>query len=273
MNRRRLFYFLSTICAAMLVSVATAQTNPQNAQQEIQLGKQALAQGKYDDAIQHFENANNMVQNNAIMQLDLANAFAQKYVPGVDNADNERVADQAISYYQRVLDDGTSRISAFSAAKGTAFLFAEMNKFDESKDYYAKAKKINSQDPEPYYLTAVIDWTQSNQFRQHERTKLKLKPEDSLAAKDHDVCLTVKDKNGSNLADALDNLKQALELNPDYVDAMTYMSLVYRERADIECDEPATRKTDLLAADEWDKKALLAKKKAAQSKGQSASQY
>jgi tetratricopeptide (TPR) repeat protein len=267
MHRRRLFSFLSAICAVMLVSVAVAQTN---AQQEIQLGKQALTQGKYDEAIQHFDNANNLVPNNPFVQLDLADAFAQKYVPGVDSADNERVADQAITYYERVIEGGTSRTASESAEKGIAFLNAQMKKFDESKDYYSKAKKLNQQDPEPFYLTAVIDWTLSNQFRQQERTKLKLKPEDSLAAKDHDVCLVVKDKNASNLAEALDNLNQALELNPEYVDAMTYMSLVYRERADVDCDEPANRKTDLLAADAWEKKALLAKKKAAQSQAQSA---
>ncbi|MGD0214260.1 MAG: hypothetical protein ABSB87_13600 [Terriglobales bacterium] len=270
--QRRLFCFLSTICAVMLVSVVVAQTNAQSAQQEVQLGKQSLTKGKYDEAIEHFDNANNLLPNNPFVQLELADAFAQKYVPGVDTADNERVADQALSYYERVLE-GVSKTASASAEKGIAFLNAQMNKFDESKDYYGKAKKLNPQDPEPFYLTAVIDWTVSNQFRQQERTKLKLKPEDSLAAKDHDACLVVKGKNATNLADALDNLNNALELRPDYVDAMTYMSLVYQERADVECDDPAARKTDLLAADQWEKKALLAKqKKAHPSQQQSASQ-
>ena len=248
----------------MLVSVAVAQVP---AYKEIELGKQALAQGKYDEATQHFENANGLIPTNAIVQLDLANAFAQKYVPGVDNADNVRVADQAISYYQRALDSDTSRIAADNAAKGLAFLYARMNKFDESKDSYNKAKRLNPQDPEPFYLIAVIDWTLASQFRQQERAKLKLKPEDSLAAKDHDVCLVVKDKNWSNLAEAIDNMNTALELRPIYPDAMTYMNLVYMERADIQCDDLTSRKADLKTADDWAKKALLAKQtKATQKK-------
>src|SRR5580700_7967710 len=140
MHRHRLTCFLSTICAVIIVSAAVAQTNGQTAQQEIQLGKQLLNQGKYDEAIQHFDNANSLVENNPIIQLALADALAQKYVPGLDNADNERVADQALSYYERVLE-GNSRIASESAEKGMAFLNAEMNKFDESKDFYAKAKK------------------------------------------------------------------------------------------------------------------------------------
>jgi tetratricopeptide (TPR) repeat protein len=264
---RRLFGFLFAICCtAILVSAAAAQST--SAVQEIQLGKQALAQGKYDQAIQHFENANSMIPPNAILQLDLATSFAQKYVPGVDNADNTRVADQAISYYQRVIDADTSRISSVKAAKGIAFLYAQMNKFDESKDYYGRAKRFNPQDPEPSYLIAVIDWTLASQFRQQERAKLKLKPEDSLAAKNHDVCLVVKDKNWSNLAEAIDNLNKALELQPIYPDALTYMNLVYLERADIQCDDPISRKADLAAANDWAKKALLAKQTKANAKRQ-----
>jgi tetratricopeptide (TPR) repeat protein len=263
MHRHRLFCFLSAICAVMLVSVAVAQTNAQIAQDEVRLGKQALSEGKFDDAIQHFQTANGLVPTNAIMLLDLANALAQKYVPGVDNADNERVADQAVTYYQKVIDADTSKVSSIAAVKGTAFLYAQMNKFDESKEFYGKAKKMTPPDPEPYYLIAVIDWTLTNRFRMQERNKLKLKPEDSLAAKDHDACLVVKGQNATNLAEALDNLKQALELEPLYPDAMTYMGLVYRERADVECDDPAARKADLQTADDWDKKALVAKKKKA----------
>ena len=255
MHRRRRFCFFCTICAIMLVSVAVAQLPSQ----EIELGKKALQQGKYDEAIQHFENANGQMPPNSIVQLDLATAFAQKYVPGVDNDENNRVADQAISYYQRAIDSDTSKIAADNAAKGLAFLYAQMNKFDESKDSYAKARRLNPQDPEPFYLTAVLDWNVTSQFRQQERAKLKLKPEDSLAAKNHDVCLVVKEKNASNLSEAIDNLNKALELQPIYPDAMTYMNLVYLELADIQCDDPASRKADLKAADDWAKKALLAK--------------
>lgn len=257
MHRHRRLCFLSAICVVVLASVAVAQST---AAQELQLGKQALSQGKFDEAIQHFENANSMVpMPNPFIQLDLATAFAQKYVPGVDKADNVRFADQAINYYQRVLDINTALTGSITAAKGIALLKAQMNQFDEAKDYYGKAKQLNPRDPEPYYLTAVIDWTLASQFRQQERAKLKLKPEDSLAAKNHDVCLVVKEKNASNLSEAIDNLNKALELQPIYPDAMTYMNLVYLERADIQCDDPASRKADLKAADDWAKKALLAK--------------
>ena len=40
---------------------------------------------------------------------------------------------------------------------------------------------------------------------------------------------------------------------------MAYMNLLYRERAEYECDQPEARKADLKAADEWVDKAIAAK--------------
>ncbi len=257
MHRARRLCFSATICVVVLASVAVAQST---AFQEIRLGKQALSQGKFDEAIQHFDNANSMVPTNPMVELDLATAFAEKYVPGVDKADNVRFADQAINYYQRVLEGNTSRIASFNAAKGIALLKAQMNQFDEAKDYYGKAKQLNQRDPESYYLTALIDWTLASQVRKQARTKLGLKPEDSLAAMDPKVCIEVRDKNSPNLDEAIDNLNKALELDSKYEQAMTYMNLSYIERADIHCDDPAARNADLKAADDWAQKLAALKK-------------
>ena len=41
---------------------------------------------------------------------------------------------------------------------------------------------------------------------------------------------------------------------------MAYMNLMYRERADIQCDDPAARAADLKTADEWVDKTMATKK-------------
>ena len=254
--RRSLFCVQSVIFSLMLIATAGAQT----VYQEIQLGKQALDKGKLDEAVGHFDNAASMVPDNPIMQLDLANALARKYVPGSAADENQRIADQAVTHYQRVLAIDGSRSASLSAAKGIAFLDAQMSKFDESKDYYNKAKQFDPRDAEPYYYVAVIDWTLTSQFRQQERTRLKLKPEDSLVAQDSKVCAAVKGHNWTYVTEAIDNLNKALELQPHFEDAMNYMKLMYQERADIECDDLADRKLDLKAVDDWSLKLAATKK-------------
>ena len=96
--------------------------------------------------------------------------------------------------------------------------------------------------------------------RQEERAKLGMKPDESLPAKDKKVCATLKEQNTANVQEGIDNLNKALKLRPDYDDAMAYMNLMYRERADIQCDDPAARSEDLKTADEWVDKTMATKK-------------
>ncbi len=91
-----------------------------------------------------------------------------------------------------------------------------------------------------------------------ERAKLGLKPEEPL--KDKKVCADLKEKNWANVMDGIDELDKALQLRPDYDDAMAYMNLMYREKADVECDDPAARAADLKSADEWVDKTMATKK-------------
>jgi hypothetical protein len=111
-------------------------------------------------------------------------------------------------------------------------------------------------DAESYYSIAVIVWTTSNQFRQAEREKLHVNPDDSLPVRDRNVCAHVRDRNANSVQEGIDSLITALQLRPDYDDAMAYMNLLYRERADIQCDDPAARAGDLKTADEWAAKAM-----------------
>ena len=62
------------------------------------------------------------------------------------------------------------------------------------------------------------------------------------------------------IEEGIDSLNKAIELRPDYEDAMAYINLMYREKADVECDDPAARTADLKTADEWVDKTMTTKK-------------
>ena len=91
-----------------------------------------------------------------------------------------------------------------------------------------------------------------------ERAKLGLKPEEAL--KDKKVCAALKEKNSANIQEGIDNLNKALKLREDYDDAMAYMNLMYRERADVQCDDAAARAADLKEADGWVDRTMATKK-------------
>ena len=65
---------------------------------------------------------------------------------------------------------------------------------------------------------------------------------------------------GKIIADGMDALQTALKLKSDNFDALTYMNLLYREKAKIETDE-AKKAEDVAQADKYREQALELRKK------------
>jgi tetratricopeptide (TPR) repeat protein len=246
---------LLVILAAAVALLMSTGCDKLKARDHLNKGVQAYKNAKYEQAIDHFQQAVALDPSLINARLYLATAFAQQYIPGAETPDNNRMGEQAIDQYKQVLQVDPKNINSI---KGIAYLYLQMKKFDLAKEFYKKASDAN--DPEPYYSVAVIDWTQTYQPRQEERAKLGMKPDDSLPAKDKKVCAMIREKNTANVQEGIDNLNKALQLRPDYDDAMAYMNLMYRERADIQCDDPAARSADLKTADDWVDKTMATKK-------------
>ena len=243
------------IIAVGLAMLSTVACNKLQARDQLNKGVQSYKSAKYEEAIDHFQKAVSLDPGLINARLYLATAYAQQYIPGADTEDNNRMAQQAIDQYKAVLERDPKNVNS---VKGIAYLYLQMKKFEEAKQYYRKASELDPNDPEAYYSIGVIDWTQSYQPRMEERSKLGLKPEEAL--KDKKVCNALRQKVTDIIQDGISMLEKALQLRPDYDDAMAYMNLLYRERADLQCDDPAARAADLKTADEWVDKTMAVKK-------------
>ncbi len=235
--------------------LSTVACNKLQARDQLNKGVQSYKSAKYEEAIDHFQKAVSLDPGLINARLYLATAYAQQYIPGADTEDNNRMAQQAIDQYKAVLERDPKNVNS---VKGIAYLYLQMKKFEDAKQYYRKASELDPNDPEAYYSIGVIDWTQSYQPRMEERSKLGLKPEEPL--KDKKVCNALRQKVQDIIQDGISMLEKALQLRPDYDDAMAYMNLLYRERADLQCDNPAARAADLKTADEWVDKTMAVKK-------------
>ena len=214
------------VLALMAVGVlllCAAGCDKLRARDQLNKGVGSYKSARYEEAISHFQQAVTLDPALVNARLYLATALANQYIPGVDAEDNNRIGQQAIDEYQKVLDA----------------------------------------DPDSYYSIGVVDWTQTYQPRMEERAKLGMKPDEPLNAKDKNqkkVCDELKQKNSANIQEGITALNKALELRPDYDDAMAYLNLMYREKADVECDDLAARAADLKTADEWVDKTMAAKR-------------
>jgi tetratricopeptide (TPR) repeat protein len=263
-----------TLAAVALALISSLGCDKLKARDQLNKGVKAYKDNHYEQAIDHFQQSVRLDPSLINARMYLATAYVSQYIPGVDDADNLRTAQQAIDEYQKVIAMNPSRDQKVNSAKGIAYLYLNMKKWDDAKKYYRMASDLDPNDPEPYYSVGVIDWTACYQPRMEERAKLGLKPEEHLSASNKDqkkVCAELKVKNAPAIQEGIDSLNKAIQLRPDYDDAMAYMNLMYREKADVECDDPATRTEDLKTADHWVDETLRVKKakaeKAAQSQG------
>jgi tetratricopeptide (TPR) repeat protein len=254
---------LPALLAIGLLLLSVSGCNKLRARDQLTKGVASYKNAKYEEAINHFQQAVSLDPSLGVARLYLATAYAQQYIPGVDAEDNVRMGNQAIEQYKQVLAGNPGKEQQINSNKGIAYIYLNMKKFDDAKAYYRKALEIDPNDPEPYYSVGVIDWTQTYQPRMEERAKLGMKPDEELNAKDKNqkkACEELKEKNSANIQDGIDALNKALQLRPDYDDAMAYMNLMYREKADVECDDPAARAADLKTADDWVDKTMATKK-------------
>jgi tetratricopeptide (TPR) repeat protein len=236
---------------------------PQTSKDELRLGVDAYKESRYEQAIQHFQKAVELDPDNINAHLYLATTHTSQYIPGVDTPDNTSEADHAIAEYQKVLDLNASNQQRVNSAKGIAYLYLNMKRWDDAQKYYQMAADVDPNDAETYYSMGVIDWTRCYQPRMEERARLGLRPDEHLSGKNPEqrkACDELRAKNWSVIEDGMTNLNRAIKLRPEYDDAMAYLNLMYRERADLECEDPAARSRDLRTADEWVDKVMAAKK-------------
>lgn len=254
---------LLTTAAVALALFSSLGCDKLRARDQLNKGVTAYKNAKFEEAIDHFQQSVALDPNLINAKMYLATAFAQQYIPGADTPDNNKYAEQAIEQYKHVLEMNAARDQKVNAAKGIASLYYNMKKFDEAKKYNHMVSELDPNDPDPYYSVGVIDWAECYPPRMEERAKLGLKPDENLNPKNKDqkkVCEELKEKNGPLIQEGIDDLQKAIQLRQDYDDAMAYLNLMYRERADVECDDLAARQEDLKTADHWVDQTLLTKK-------------
>jgi tetratricopeptide (TPR) repeat protein len=244
------------LAGAVAIVLSASGCDKLKARDQLNKGVASYKNARYEQAIGHFKNAVELDPSLQNAKIYLATAYLAQYIPGVDSPENLQNANSAIEEYKAVLEQDSKNINSI---KGIAYLYLQMKKFDDAKTYYHKAIDLDPNDPEAYYSVGVIDWTQAYQPMAAERAKVEgLKPDEPL--KDKKLCAKLRERDGPVVQDGIDSLNKAISLRQDYDDAMAYLNLLYRQKADRECDVPEQRAADLKQADDWVDKTMAAKK-------------
>jgi len=242
----------------MLALVLTRPICAQTVSSEMNAGVEAYKSAMYENAIAHFLKAVQLNSTVVVAHLYLATCYAQMYIPGAESTDNLQQAENSIAEFNRVLALNPSPEQRMTAVKGLASLSFNMKRFDDARQYYHQAVELDPQDAEGYYSLAVIDWTEAYTPRMELRQSIGLQPTDEMISSSS--CNLLRSMNQEKVEDGILNLHKALNLRSDYDDAMAYMNLLYREKAEYECDDPVARQADLRLADLWVDRTIAVKK-------------
>ncbi len=242
--------------ACMVLSISGC--NRLAARDQLNKGVDAYKSAKYEEAIGHFQKATQLDPSLPMAKTYLATALAQNVVPGLDTAENMKTAQQAISIFQEVLDKDPTDVNSLKQIAGIYF---SIKKFDDAKTWQKKVLAVDPKDPEAAYTVGVIDWTLAHQNALKELVPAGVNDDGEGNVKaPKKVLQTLKDENAPLVEEGLQYLNQAVANRANYDDAMSYLNLIYRRKADIDFADPAAVKEDVAQAKDWSTKAMGTRK-------------
>lgn len=267
------FLTLAVAGAALLSMGCQKQINMLKARNELNHGVTAFTAADYAGAAQRFDAALELDPSLNDARAYQAYAYMMQYIPGGESAENTAMAQKAIDGFNEVLDNDPDNELAVSAM---ASLYFNMKDFAKAEEWHRRRiallekkapqnedGKIDPIAAESYYTIGVIKWTQSYEPRLKLRADLGMKPDDPGPIKDEEARDELAETTIPKIDQGLEALQDALEVNPDYADAMAYLNLLNRERADFAASEEEYQEY-LAKADEWVQKTLDTKKRLAE---------
>jgi tetratricopeptide (TPR) repeat protein len=247
---------LTVTLAGMVLSMGGC--NRLQARDQLNKGVESYKSARYEEAIGHFQKATELDPSLPMAKSYLATALAQNVVPGLTTPDNLKNAQQAISIFQEVLDKEPHDVNSL---KNIASIYFSIKQFDKAKDYQKRVLEADPKDPEAAYTIGVVDWTlaHENTLKALATVNMNDDGEGNVKAPKK-VLEQIKTQNEPLVTEGLQYLNQALANRANYDEAMSYLNLIYRRKADVDYTDPSAVKADVAAAKDWSSKAMGTRK-------------
>jgi tetratricopeptide (TPR) repeat protein len=142
--------------------------------------------------------------------------------------------DDAIAFYQERLQADPKDTKAIQSL---AAMYFKKGDFDKGVEWLQKRAAMEPDNPEAYLMIGVQAWDRSYHY-----------PDLDVATRTKIVDM------------GLEALQKVLKMKPDNFDGLTYINLLYREKAKVETD-PAKQQEDIATAEKYREQALEIRKR------------
>jgi tetratricopeptide (TPR) repeat protein len=255
----------ATLLAGVAV-IASTSCDKLKARDHMNQGVAAFKNAKYADAVEHFKQAAQLEPDNPNARAYLATAYMVQWIPGAESPENVAFADKAKEEFNNILKQDPKNTTALASLASIAYQSAQslpleqkLQKYDEAINYNKQLIAVDDKNKEAYYTLGVIAWAKWYPALNLARVNLHMKPEDPGPLKDKKVKDELREKYLPIINEGIQDLEKAIEIDKEYDDAMAYLNLLNREKADL-ADNPEDYKKQIDVADNWLQKALDTKK-------------
>jgi tetratricopeptide (TPR) repeat protein len=269
--------------ALIALAILSAGCNKLKARDNLNKGVNAFKSGQYTQAADAFKTAIDLDPDLPSARLYLATAYMTQFVPGSELPDNLHNRDAALKEFQTALGSNLDDKNKLLAMQSLANLHYQMKDYAAAEEWNKKVIAADPKNKEAYYTLGVIAWSEFVPSWREARATQGLRPEEpgplkepsaakgKKKEKEPDIKADLKAKYWQKLTDGIEDEKKALEIDPEYENAMAYMNLVIRYRADLD-DTREQYLADAKEADNWVQKNLETVKKKAARKSAAAEQ-
>ncbi len=226
---------------------------------QLNKGVAAFKNAKYEDATNYFQNAVNIDPSNENAKLYLGTTYSSQVVPNLNTPENMNFANKARAMFSQVLESDPNNLTAL---RQIASIDRITGKIVQAKDDERKVISVDPNDSEAYYTIGQVDWKEAfdNATKMVKGQGLPSDDGEGNIKLSKPNCATLVSQNTPLVTEGLQYLQKAVDMNPTYEEAMTYLSLMQRRKADLECGNKDAIKADLQASDMWAQKSMGARK-------------
>ncbi len=227
-------------------------------------------QGRTKAAQEFFKDATETDPNNAVAWLYYGATLVKDYQEVNDESQKKSLANDALKVYEKALNlSGDNCTNKDNAISYIATIYDDLNNTGEWRNWLLKRAEDSCATKEvkatTYYTIAVNYWRCSydQTTRYQDKARVATEPFHSPNM-DYPAALPDKQKAIDCTDKGLQYIEKALQIDPEYVDAMFYKGLLIRERQKLTKDEAKRRELDQLARKISDEATAMQKKREAE---------
>jgi tetratricopeptide (TPR) repeat protein len=209
------------------------------ARDRLNKGVKAFSEQNYTDAATLFEESIKLDPEFEVARMYLATTYTSQFVPGSPDPRSREMALKAISTFEDVLKLETEEGPNINAMLSIASLYYQLQEYEQSKDWCRRIQDVDPENAEALYRIAVINFDESIEMTGLQGENVEFMNEEEIG------------QTLQYVEEGLEAIARAIEMRPNYFDAMEYQNLLLREKAKFETDEESKaeliRQADLLA--------------------------